>query len=1015
MRQLLKRVPRAARIVVLAGVLGVILLGSGTAWAQTTSNGSIAGVVKDPSGAVMPGVTVEAASPALIEKVKAAVTDGQGEYRIVELRPGPYTVTFTLPGFSTVKREGVELTSGFTATVNAELKVGSLEESILVSAETPLVDVQNTNVQQVLASKVIQEIPSSRGFSSFVTLTPGVRADPRATDVGGTQNDNAQAGTVWGGRSGEFRVLIEGLPTYGTGQARGIFLNAATADEFNVSLGGANAETEWGGMIINLVPKQGGNDFTGFFLVNGTGGGLQSNNLTSSLQAQGLTNVGTVQKIWDTNATLGGPFLKDKLWFFAAARYWGSDKYVADNYVNAAQGMYLGAPNSGVVAYVPDRNNQTVRNVNNRDFTGRLTWQISPRNKLSIEHIEEKIDFLYAIDFTPIAPEAASRYDFNPDTVTQLTWSSPVTSKLLLQAGAQYFNYHYKIYHSPGVSPNDITLTELSTGFTYGASPTYGNNPYNMTSSRVSASYISGSHAFKAGIQTQSANTRSYFETDRNVTYSFLRGVPTSITERGTPYFIDANLKLNLGLYAQDQWTLKRLTLNGGLRFDYLNENVPAQTLPATQFLPARSYDAVNDVPNWKDLNIRLGGAYDLFGNGKTAVKGSIGRYGVVETQAIATAANPVSTVVNSVSRTWNDANGNYVPDCDLNNPAANGECGAVNNNTFGQSLVTTRYSNQFINGFGVRPYNWLALIELQHQLLPGVSVHADYARRWYGNFPATVNQAVDPTNFSPYSITVPVDSRLPGGGGYAITGLYDVNPSSFGHVNNLVTQASNYSTQTEVSNFFDITVNARFHNGALVSGAFDIGHTETNNCNVVMNNPQIRDPFVANLFGTGSSPNGQATGEEAPRMQSYCDIVTPWSAQTQFKLLGVYPLPWNSRVSANLVSFSGPPEQALQAVPNAQIAPSLGRNLSAGANGTVLIDLIPPETLFEPRINQLDIRLSKILKIGRTTVEGQFDMYNALNASPVLAFNTTYGPSWLKPIQVLDGRVLKFGLQVTF
>src|SRR5262249_13016675 len=152
-------------------------------------------------------------------------------------------------------------------------------------------------------------------------------------------------------------------------------------------------------------------------------------------------------------------------------------------------------------------------------------------------------------------------------------------------------------------------------------------------------------------------------------------------------------------------------------------------------------------------------------------------------------------------------------------------------------------------------------------------------------------------------------------------------------------------------------------------------------------------DPFVANLFGTGSSANGQATGEEAPRLQNYCDIVTPWSAQMQFKLLGMYPLPWDARISANFVSFSGPPEQALRSVTNAEIAPSLGRNLAAGPNATVLIDLIPPETLFEPRINQLDLRLSKIVKLGRTKIEGQFDIYNALNNSPVLAFNTTYGP----------------------
>ena len=883
------------------------------AWAQATSNGGIAGVVKDTSGAVLPGVTVEAASPALIEKVKTVVTDGQGEYKILELRPGTYTVTFTLAGFGPVRREGVELTSGFTAAVNADLKVGSLEETVTVSGQSPLVDVQNTNVQQVLTNQVIESIPSSRGFSSFITLTSGARADPRATDVGGTQNDNAQAGTIWGGRSGEFRVLLDGMSTYGTGQGRGIMYNTATAQEFNVALGGANAETEWGGMIINLIPKDGGNIFSGFFNTSGTNGSLQSNNLDNTLRGLGLTVVNTVDKIWDVNGTLGGPFLKDKLWFFVAARSWGSDKFVGGNYANAAQGTFLGAPDSGVVAYVPDLSRPADRVDQNRDYTGRLTWQISPRNKVNFEHIEEYVEFLYAIDFLPLSPEAAARQKFDPDTVSQVTWSSPVTSKLLLEAGAQYFNYHYNVFRSPGVAPTDIPITELSTGYQYGSTPIgqqgYGNHPVNQTNSRGSLSYITGSHAFKTGFQTQSSNKTAFTEINGNVSYNLLNGVPVSLTQYATPYFTEAALRMDLGLYAQDQWTLKRLTLNLGLRYDYLNEYAPAENLPATQFLPARSYAAVNNVPDWKDLNVRLGGAYDLFGNGKTAIKGSVGRYVVVETDAISLALNPVTTVVNNVTRTWNDVNGNFVPDCDLNSPAANGECGADSNKTFGQSVITTHYANQFLNGLGVRADNWLALVELQHELAPGLSVHADYARRWYGNFPATVNQAVGPANFSPYSITAPVDPRLPGGGGYPITGLYDVNPTSFGQVNNLVNLASNYGTQTEVSNFIDLSVNARFHNGALVTGAFDIGHTETNNCNVVQNNPQIADPFVPNLFGTGSSASGQATGETAPRMQNYCDIVTPWSAQMQFKLLGMYPLPWNSRVSANFVSFVPGPQ----------------------------------------------------------------------------------------------------------
>lgn len=994
-----------------AALVFAFLAFSTVAGAQTAP-GSIAGVARDTSGAILPGVTVEAASPALIEKVRTVITDGQGQYKIVDLRPGVYSVTFALTGFAGVKYEGIQLSSGFTATINADMKVGGLEESITVSGQSPLVDVQNAKAQQVITEAIMQTIPTTRGFSAFVVLNPGIRSGSTSQDVGGAQNENAFAASVWGSRQGEFRVLLDGMPTYGTGRARGIMLNTATATESNLSLGGATADTEVSGVLVNLIPKEGGNSFSGFFLVNGASDNLQSDNLTDEVRGRGLTRVNKIGKVFDFNSTVGGPLARNRVWFFAAARRWGSDRIIGGNYWNATQSTPV---------YTPDLTRPTVKTLRNRDFTGRLTWQASPRNKVNFQHVTEKIEFIEGIDVATVYPEAAPLYEFYPDTATQATWTSPVSQRFLLEAGGQYFNYHYKIRPQPGVKPTDISIQELSTGYAYNAlgavnasGAAYGNNIGHLWSSRFSASYVTGSHAFKAGVQTQSGFLSNIQEINGDVTYAFLNGAPVRLTQRATPIYQKNNLRINLGIYAQDQWTIRRLTLNLGLRYDYFDGYIPDNSQPATRFLPARNLPGLDHTPQWKDVNVRVGAAYDLFGDGRTAIKGSMGRYIVGDTVSIQQASNPVATIVNNVTRTWTDANRNFVPDCDLRSAAATGECGPLPNNTFGTTRVTTRYSDEVTRGYGQRPFNWLTMGELQHQLSSRISAKVGYIHRWYGNFAVTENRATTPGDFDPYSITAPLDARLPGGGGNVITGLYDVKPARFGQVDNLVSLSGKFGKQIERADFISLQATARLPRGATVSGGFDVGRTVTDNCNVVTNNPQLAFSFVADptFSGAGSLNPGRGT---APRMEGYCRIVTPWSAQRQFKVFGSHPLPLEFQVSANFQSSSGIPITAIYNAPNAVIAPSLGRNLAAGANGIVSIDLIAPQTRWEGRINQLDFRLSKIVRLGRTRLEGQIDLYNALNGSPILSANQQYGPSWLRPIQILDGRIVKFGFQLTF
>ena len=260
-----------------------------------------------------------------------------------------------------------------------------------------------------------------------------------------------------------------------------------------------------------------------------------------------------------------------------------------------------------------------------------------------------------------------------------------------------------------------------------------------------------------------------------------------------------------------------------------------------------------------------------------------------------------------------------------------------------------------------------------------------------------TDNLAITPADQTPFCVVVPVDARLPDGGGNQLCGLYDVTSTAFGQAaaGNLVSQASNFGKQTEVFHGLEMSVSARFGRGGILGGGISTGRTTTNNC-FAIDSPQQAEP-------------------------RFCDVVNPWTGQTQIKLNGSYPLPAGFQASATFQNLPGIPILANRTYSNAEIAPSLGRNLgSCGGRlpctGTVTVtNLIIPNTQFENRLTQLDVRLTKILRVGRTRVQAMVDAYNLFNANTILAENATYGPTWLRPSRILAARLIKFGAQLDF
>jgi len=421
-------------------ILGVLLLPA-LAHAQA---GIIAGVVKDSSGAVLPGVTVEAASPALIEKTRSAVTDGSGQYRIENLRPGTYSVTFTLSGFSAVKRENVELTGFATFTVNADMRVGAVAETITVTGETPVVDVQNAQRQTVLSKDVLNAIPTAGSYNAVLVLVPGLFGGQQDVSTGPCNSCtfSAHGAILSGGRANsEARLLLDGL-SIAVPQAGGTnyLTDTRNSQELNFTTQGSTAEVESGGPVMNIVPRAGGNAFSGNGFASWASPSLQGSNYTSELQAAGLAAPNPLVKMYDFNGAVGGPVRKDKIWFFATARSQGASSKIPIFY-NKNQGN----PNAWL--YVPDLTHQAVNDKTWVNGSLRLTMQLSPRNKLNLFWDEQNVCSIswakcenggnYANAL--FSPEANGYGDLFPMRAQQATYSSALSNKVLIEGGFGYF------------------------------------------------------------------------------------------------------------------------------------------------------------------------------------------------------------------------------------------------------------------------------------------------------------------------------------------------------------------------------------------------------------------------------------------------------------------------------------------------------------------------------------------------------------------------------------------------
>jgi hypothetical protein len=958
---------------------------------------SIAGVVRDGSGGVLPGVTVEAASPALIEKVRSVVTGDSGQFRIVDLRPGTYSVTFSLAGFATVKRDGIELTGTLTATSKADMRVGAVEETITVTGSAPVVDVQGVQQQRVLDRELIDTLPTGRTTTNVAVLIPGITLSTtfsgEGQDVGGNTGDVMQTLSIHGSRGGDMRRMVDGMSMQSQGTSVSAFSpNGGMVQEVVVDLAAGSAEQSAGGVRMNIVPREGGNDFAGTLFVTGTNEDLQSSNIDQELRDRRIVSASAVKSNWEFNPAFGGPIQRDRLWFFASGRVSNVKNYIGGALRNANAG------NAASFAYVPDAGFRGSRDTEWVSVNGRLTWQANQKNKISL--FVDAQDRCSCIDTRALtSPEAAANFEFPWKRLVTATYTSPISNRILIEAGYAHKPEDWGYFQPTGGNDSAalIGVQDLATGVLYrGPRPMFGTSMRFLAelmddSWRGSLSYITGAHAFKVGYQDHVGRVRNHFNRPvaQNLSYTFNAGVPTQLTLRA-PY--DAETRVHDGgLYVQDRWTIDRLTLNVGVRYDFYRTSYPTQTLGPTVYTPSRNVTfQEGDIASFDDLTPKLGVAYDLFGNGRTALKASLSRYveQLTYTGTYGDGANPANRTVQSVNRAWNDANRNFAPECDLLNPLANGECGQISNLAFGNPIPSTTYDPDILSGWGKRGYNWESSVSVQHELMPNVSVDAGYFRRWYGNFLATDNLAVSASDFTPFSVVAPGDPRLPGGGTQTITGLYNVVPARFGQTSNLLTFAENYGEQIEQWHGVDVAVNARLQGGVLAQGGISSGRRLTDNCEIRAALPELNP------------------------LNPYCRVEEPFL--TQLKMLAAYTIPRvEVQVAGTFQSIPGPVVQANFQFPNAAVQPSLGRPLSGNA-ATAQVNLIAPSTEFGDRLNQLDLRVGKILRVAGVRMALNLDLYNAFNSNAVLTENASFAV-FRQPLSVLNPRLVKFSVNVEF
>ncbi|MGE3509448.1 MAG: carboxypeptidase regulatory-like domain-containing protein [Vicinamibacterales bacterium] len=963
---------RIGRTLLTAALAAVVFCSAVRVTHAQAVTAAIVGRVTDESGAVLPGVTVTASSPALQLGQQVAVTDAQGEYRLTPLPIGVYNVSFALSGFQTVNREALRLSVGFVAQVNVAMKVGALEESITVSGASPVVDVTSTGSATQLTRETIELTPTSRnGVISLLAQVPGVRAN---LDVGGgTLGDPPTYRTY--GMEAESWTTMEGVVTTDARHG-GNYFNFAAIDEARVQTIANEAEVPSRGVAITMVTKSGGDSFHGGGLVAYQGKRLQSSNIDAQLASQGITSGNPLRAQTDQGGDLGGRIVRGRVWFYGGARYRTQNRQVLGSFkpdgTPANQAQY-----------------ETLLN-------GKMSSQLSRNNRLiGFAQWAQKYHYSGGSQFALWE----TRVDRKPPVranVAKVEWQSMRGSNFMtsLQLGFWKWTAGIGIANMDPVSIltdadhgggqparfDQATLALTGTNASAGRFDEYSRFHAKGSFTWYRSNLGVGNHEFKGGFDyIPNQNSLSFYSRGTAGEYqlTFNNGAPFQIDVYNNPA-TPLTRAHHTGLWLKDNWVLgRRLTLNLGLRYARDNGFIPSQCRDEGQFAPAGCIDKIQSAI-WNSVAPRLYASYDLGGTGKTVIKGGWGRFNHVRTEDEILPMNPfVST---SSAYRWRDLNGNR-----------NYDAGEVNLDPNGPDFLRTVVrdtgsltSNGAVNPDERQPGVDQYSVTLEHELAPnfGVRVSLLSAR--------TFNEARRLNVLRPYeAYNVPVTNADPGPDGRLNTAddpgrtvtYYEFAPELAGReFQQTILVADPRSNETH--NTIEVATQRRFSN----RWQFGASYSATKNRALAPKTRGTTYHAAANLDPNTEYNTGDNTWE--------------WLA----RISGVYVLPWSVNVSANFDHRSGLPQSRQVLFTGGRTIPSLVLNVD------------PLGTIRLPSTNIVDLRFDKTIPLSRgQRVIARVNFYNLMNANTTTAWTLRSGPAFLRPTAILAPRIVEFGASYTF
>jgi hypothetical protein len=939
-------------------LLGVILLAAPAARAQVQT-GSITGVVSDPSGAVLPGATVTLTGEKLIGGAQVQVTDATGTYRFDRLPPGAYVVKFELQGFKSIERSDIRVSASFTATVNAKLEVGSLNETITVTGESPTVDTKSNLQQTVMNQEILEGVPSGRDPWSVAKIIPGVQVS--TYDVGGTQSYQQSSLSSHGSSTDDVSYNIDGATVNwpgGGGGATMLYYDQGMFEEVNYMTSAIPAEVMAGGVSINMVTKDAGNKWRGdarYNISSGcltpqepTPGCLESDN-TADIKARYPSFLGNPTKnTYDFNLAGGGALVKDRVWVNGSVRRWLVNKLVSAKNIDKTQAI----------------DDNTLKN-----YSGKAVVSATRNQKFSFSYNWDNKIRGHRRDTSEFQPDIASVVQRNPASSTQVKYTG-VRQKLVYESSFSVMSGQTSYLYQDGTPANAFRVRDLTLNTANGAALRHEENPNSRTQFDNTVSYstsgVGGDHLLKGGVQFARLYYDDFFDVQNNMYLIYNNNKAIQVTAFNTP--TDAlNIDRVLGFFGQDGWTIaNRLTVNIGFRFDHNVGILPAQSNAGNQFVGPKSIPETTPIK--QNLFVwRTGLVYDPLGDGKTALKTSYSRYGLQVGINRVFNINPLKS--DSETCTWTDPNGDGFPQA----------------NEITQCQGFTGITSHYASSTGPRwPYSDEITAGIERQVMKDMRVGVMYYHRTNRDQIGVRNLAVPTTAYTPVTVAVPGTAN---GSSTPVTTatVYNLNPAYLGLQNNVVDNQPYLDTNY---NGVEFTANKRFSNRWQMVAGLTVGR---------------------NKGGLNTSGGQSATVDlNDPNNTLFQNGIVGNDSKVAFRLSGSYRAPLDIQIAGSLVSNGGFPYVSTFAVTRG-LVPTLTRS-----SQTVLLTARGDERL--PTVTLVDLRLSRAFKFaGNRQFVPQVDLYNLGNADTIVNLNGAVGGSYLTPTEIVAPRIIRVGFSINF